>query len=224
MVPRRAAASCRALPADGVEMVGVSLYSKMPVTSETPSAPNTRISHRTPARRSTIASSMSAHASIVAPARSSASATGPEPWPYALALTTATIPGASGFAALRSGESRGSRGSCGRWRPGPRRRRSIGSCSSSIATEPRRPQSFLPQRHREHRGSTAERAGPATLDADVAAKSETRCHAVSSACSVTLRLDLRPISPAGTTCSGSACARAGRRGSRCRWGRCAAWR
>src|SRR6185503_2371168 len=48
---------------------------------------------RTPARRSTMPSSMSAHASRSAPACSSASATRSAPCPYALALTTAMMPG-----------------------------------------------------------------------------------------------------------------------------------
>jgi hypothetical protein len=56
-------------------MVGVRLYSKIPVTSLTPSAPKTRISAFTPARRRTMASSISAQASIVAPAFSRVRAT-----------------------------------------------------------------------------------------------------------------------------------------------------
>ena len=62
--PRRAA--------PGVEMVGVSAQSNRPSRSLTLSAPNTRISARTPAARSAAPSSMSAHASRSAPASSSA--------------------------------------------------------------------------------------------------------------------------------------------------------
>ena len=213
VVPRRAAASCRALPADGVEMVGVSLYSKMPVTSETPSAPNTRISQRTPARRRTIASSMSAHASIVAPARSSASATGPEPWPYALALTTATMPGAFGFSVRGSGLQEvadraevvgdGVQVHVGDGRADHARlvsRRKLCAMASEVDVERRsnrimRRSAWRPVNARALRE-------PVTVLRDLCLW----------------------LSPAGTTCSGSACARAGRRGSCCRWGRCAAWR
>jgi len=67
--------------ADGLEMVGVSPKSNTPSRSLTLSAPNTRIGTPTPARRSTTPSSMSAHASIAAPACSSARATRSEPWP-----------------------------------------------------------------------------------------------------------------------------------------------
>ena len=67
--------------ADGVEMVGVRAKSKRPSRSLTLSAPKTRIGTVTPARRRTIPSSMSAHASMVAPACSSASATRPSPCP-----------------------------------------------------------------------------------------------------------------------------------------------
>jgi hypothetical protein len=72
----RAAAACGA-GAPGVEMVGVRRQSKSPSNQLTLSAPNTRMSARTPAARSTAPSSISAHASRSAPASSSARA----PWP-----------------------------------------------------------------------------------------------------------------------------------------------
>src|SRR4051794_791149 len=59
-----------------------------------PSAPKTRIGICTPAFRRTMPSSISAHASISAPARSSASPTLADPCPYAFALTTAMTRGA----------------------------------------------------------------------------------------------------------------------------------
>src|SRR4051812_28869220 len=61
-----------------------------------PRAPKTRMGMRTPARRRTIPSSMSAQASMAAPARSRARPTSPAPWPYAFALTTAMTPGDRG--------------------------------------------------------------------------------------------------------------------------------
>jgi len=94
VAPRAAAAACTARAADGLEMVGVSECSKRPARSLTLSAPKTSTGTCTPARRSTTPSSMSAHASIVAPAASRASATRSAPCPYALALTTAMMPGA----------------------------------------------------------------------------------------------------------------------------------
>src|SRR5687768_18587750 len=101
VVLRAAAAAWTARAADGVEIVGVRENSKSPSRSLTLSAPNTRIGTDAPARRRTIPSSISAHASIVAPACSSARATRSEPWPYALALTTAIIAGVVGGAAVR---------------------------------------------------------------------------------------------------------------------------
>src|SRR5688572_9615168 len=74
-------------------MVGVRENSNNPSRSLTLNAPNTSTGTRTPARRNTMPSSISAHASIVAPACSRASATRSEPCPYALAFTTAIIPG-----------------------------------------------------------------------------------------------------------------------------------
>ena len=65
--------------ADGVEMVGVSAYSKRPSRLLTLSAPKTRIGSLTPARLSTMPSSISAQASIVAPACSSDRPTRSEP-------------------------------------------------------------------------------------------------------------------------------------------------
>ena len=66
--PCCAAAACSARAAPGVEIVGVRSCAKMPSRSLTLSAPNTRIGARTPACRSTMPSSMSAQASIAAPA------------------------------------------------------------------------------------------------------------------------------------------------------------
>src|SRR5687767_6761916 len=103
VVLRAAAAAWTARAADGVEIVGVRENSKSPSRSLTLSAPNTRIGTDTPARRRTIPSSISAHASIVAPACSSARATRSAPWPYALALTTAIIAGGVGGAAVVAG-------------------------------------------------------------------------------------------------------------------------
>ena len=57
------------------------------------SAPNTRTGIRTPPCRNCTPSSMSAQASIAAPASSRALATATAPWPYALALTTAMTSG-----------------------------------------------------------------------------------------------------------------------------------
>jgi TRAP-type C4-dicarboxylate transport system substrate-binding protein len=57
------------------------IWSKTPLTSLTLSAPKTRIGIRMPARRRSTPSSMSATASIVAPARSSAAPTGRAPCP-----------------------------------------------------------------------------------------------------------------------------------------------
>ena len=79
--PRRAAASPSARAAKGEETVGVSRWVNTPSRSLTLRAPKTRMGARTPPSRRAAASSMSAHASMPAPADSRARATGTAPCP-----------------------------------------------------------------------------------------------------------------------------------------------
>ncbi len=91
--PRAAAAASSAHAAAGDETAGVRPCSNTPPRSLTLIAPKTRIGIVTPARRRSTPSSMSAQASIEAPAASSVRPTRSAPCPYALALTTAMTPG-----------------------------------------------------------------------------------------------------------------------------------
>ena len=79
--PRRAAASLNARAANGDDTVGVSPWVNTPSRSLMPRAPKTRIGALIPPSRKVTASSMSAQASIAAPACSRARATGTAPCP-----------------------------------------------------------------------------------------------------------------------------------------------
>ena len=81
VTPRRAAASLSARAAKGDDTVGVSPWVNTPSRSLMPRAPKTRIGARMPPSRRVTASSMSAQASMAAPACSRARATGTAPCP-----------------------------------------------------------------------------------------------------------------------------------------------
>ena len=173
---------------------GVSLYSKTPVTSETPSAPNTRISQRTPARRK-----HDRFLDVRARQHRRARAferQGDRARPVAVRV------------GLDDGDDAGPSGS---------RFRGLGFSGSGAParrTLTCEPGTVSP---REEVADRAEVVGDG-VEVDVGDGRSN--HAIPDR----TREPVNPVSPAGTTCSGSACARAGTRGSRCRWGRCAAWR